>query len=302
MHTNRQGKQLEDQIHIMLDKVLDDEQDFNCNTHFNDEEEPSFLDKKLNKKNTFQNNKCIDGQKLDKFRSTRHLEDLDYINNIPITLSCHSASATKASVDYCNKNRNNSLNLNEFGYNEDTNFNEQGIENLIIENNPLDNFEFEIQGNNINYNNILNLSDRIDEESFSRLKILFMNIIFSQNGSRLLQKCLKKTEKNILKLISDEIIVNLSKTLSNPNAEEFFQKLYTLLDINDKMRFLIQLKFNFLDLSQNNFTSKPLYVFITQYLNNEGKAIIVECIREKLLEMCYVYYANIGFICSQNSR
>jgi hypothetical protein len=124
MHTSRSGKQLEDQIHIMLDKVLHDEdvrEDYVV--HFMDEDEHSFLEAGLNKKSQHLSNE----PKTNKYRSNRHLEDLNYINNISTTLSCHSASATTSSVDYCKRNRNHSLNLND---DEVINI-EQGIENLI---------------------------------------------------------------------------------------------------------------------------------------------------------------------------
>jgi hypothetical protein len=300
----KSGKQLEDQIQFMLDKVLDDEDlKDDSNNHFIDEEEPSFLDEKLNMKNILQQNKLIDGLKIDKFRSTRHLEDLNYINSISTTLSCNSTSAITASAEYCKRNRTNSFNLNEFGYNyEDVTYsNDLGIENLIIDNNPLDNLDKEYEIHSIKYNNILKLNDRIDEESFNRLQTLFLNIMYSENGSRVLQQCLKKTEKKILKLIFDEIIGNLSKILANPNANEFYQKLYTYLDLTDKGRFISELKTDFIELSRNKYTSKSLYVFITQILNNEEKLSIVECVRDNLLEMCYVIYSNLGPNCTQNS-
>jgi hypothetical protein len=298
MHTNRSGKQLEDQIHIMLDKVLYDEdlkEDYNIN--FIDKEEPSFLNEKT--KNN-QKNKFNDWSKIEKLRSARHLDDLNYIQNISTTLSCHSASATTSSVDYCNKNRN-SLSLNEFGCNEDViNVSEQGIENLIIEN-PFDNSEFELYQNNINYNNILKLGDKIDDESFYRLKPIFMSIIYSQSGSTVLQKCLKQTDKNILRLLCDEIINNLSNTFSNPNANEFCHKLYSYLEQDDKIRFIENINAIFIDLGRNKYTNKPLYVFITHILNNDEKFMIVKCIEKHLLELCYVILINIGYCFTKNS-
>mgnify|MGYP002145239682 CR=1 FL=1 len=305
MHTNRSGKQLEDQIHIMLDRVLDDEDlKEDCNVNFIDEEEPSFLDERLNSRNTLKS-KIHEGSKIDKLRSAKHLEDLNYINNLSTTLSCHSASATTASLDYCKRNRNHSLNLNELGCNEDViNFTEQGIENLIIENNHLDSLdkEIELYQNNINYNNILKLSDRIDEESFKRIQSLFLTIIYSQSGSKLLQKCLKKTEKNILRLIFDEIVNNLIKTFSNPNSNEFCQKLFSYLDQEDKYGFIEHIKTAFIELGRNKYTSKHLYVFITQFLNKEEKLMIVEFIKNHLLELCYVLFINKGFIFTKDCR
>jgi hypothetical protein len=301
MHTNRSNKQLEYQIHSMLDRVLYDEDlKEDCNINFIDEEEPSFLDER----NKALKTKVYEGSKIDKLRSAKYLEDLNYINNLSTTLSCHSGCATTASLENCKRNRNFSFNLNELGFNEEIiNFSEQGIENLIIENNDLYNLDKEIDlyQNNINYNNILKLSDRIDEESFKRLQSIFLTIIYSQSGSKLLQKCLKKTEKNVLRLILDEIVNYLIKTFSNPNSNEFCQKLFSYLDQEDKIGFIEHIKNVFIDLGRNKNTSKNLYVFITQFLNKEEKLIIVEFINNHLLELCYVLFLNIGFIFTKDS-
>lgn len=49
--------------------------------------------------------------------------------------------------------------------------------------------------------------DRIDEETFERLKGQFYDLIVCQNGSRTLQKIIKSTHYCILSRILDEVIV-----------------------------------------------------------------------------------------------
>ena len=55
--------------------------------------------------------------------------------------------------------------------------------------------------NNIEFNNI----DKLDEDSYERLKGTFVEMITSQNGSRNLQKVLKSTSSSILSNILDEV-------------------------------------------------------------------------------------------------
>lgn len=279
MHKSRSGKKLEDQIHNMLDKVLHDEDlKGDCIVHYIDEEEPSFLESGLNTKNQITN-------KFDKFRSKKHLEDLNYLHSISSSLStCNSAISN---------NRNNSLNLYELS--DEIMFTEQGIESLINEN-PIDLFEEEVS--NINYNNILKLGDKIDEESFIRLHQIFINIISSQNGSKTLLKCCKKTDKNILKLIIDELMTNIDKVFSNPNANEFCQELFSFIKEEERLYFMEQLKRRFCELSKCKFTSKSLYIFTTQFLNKNEKIIIVEFVKDHLIELCNVKYFYSGYICS----
>jgi hypothetical protein len=294
MNSSGSGKQFEDQIYCKLEKVLDDEDlKDDCNTYFIDEDEPSFFEDKTNKKNILQTNRLYECQKVDKFRHTKHLEDLNYINKISITLSTHSANTTGAD---CFKIKE------EVDYNEEAiNIEELKIENLIIENNLLDDIE-KCEINCIDYNNILKLSDRIDKESFNRLKPIFVNIINSQNGSKMLQKCLEKTKKNILRLILDEVTKSLSIIFSNINSNEFCQIFFSYLDSKERKRFISELNTNFVELSRNKFTSNTLYIFITQIISSEEKTLIVACIRDNLLEISYVNLNNIGFNITQNTR
>jgi len=47
--------------------------------------------------------------------------------------------------------------------------------------------------------------ERLDEDTYSMLKGNFFKILTTQNGSRVLQKSLKKTPKEILSLILGEV-------------------------------------------------------------------------------------------------
>jgi hypothetical protein len=222
------------------------------------------------------------------------------------------------------KSSHGQLNRNAQGYYQEGNFNNDeniftyntcnsGIENLIIEgntnyNNTASSFENYIQkdgGNNneddsdssdnmpTTYDNILKLGDRIEEESIIRLKGLFTNIILSQNGSRILQKCLKKTDKAVLSNLLDEILPNLQKMLCNPCANVFCQKLYAALEATDRKRFLNQIKTNIVELSKNKIGFKTVHLFVDLLDNPEDKQFFIECIKDNIVEMCYVSFILI---------
>jgi hypothetical protein len=147
------------------------------------------------------------------------------------------------------------------------------------------------------YDNILKLSDRIDEESMGRLKGLFANIISSQNGSRILQKCLKKTDMTILTQLLEEILPCLQKMLCNPFGQLFCQKLYAHLDDIDRKRFLTQIRNEVHVISKNKIGFKPMLFLIDQIDNIEDKQVFLDCIKEHVLEMCYVILKLILRIC-----
>jgi hypothetical protein len=185
-------------------------------------------------------------------------------------------------------------------------------DNLILESNKLpqthsmDNFL-----NNVNddfedsdyspptYDNILKLYDRIDEEGINRLKGLFANIISSQNGSKILQKCIMKTEPAILTLLLDEILPNLQKMLCNPFAQLFCQKLYAHLDLIDRKRFVTQIQNEISKLSKNKIGFKPMLFLIDQFDNMEDKQAFLDFIKDYILEMCYVIFSYSGYSSKQ---
>jgi hypothetical protein len=81
-------------------------------------------------------------------------------------------------------------------------------------------------------------SERIDERLFARIKVNLVGIIRTQNGSRVLQKYLNKTSGLVIRLIFNEIINDLNDLLIDSYANYFCQKIFGLLDHEDRLRFL----------------------------------------------------------------
>jgi hypothetical protein len=217
----------------------------------------------FNYNNYYYNNEGVTAENLflESNTNTNNTNNLFYQNNHPIVNSFEN---------YLN-------NVNE--YNKD-----EGADNNNLNDSDSDNDA----GGPPVYDNILKLSDRVSEESITRLKGLFTNIICSQNGSRILQKCLKKTDKVVLSLLLDEILNNLQKMLCNPFAHLFCQKLYGCLDVIDRKRFLTQIQCNLLELSKNRYGANPIQNIVGLVEDPDEKKIILESIKDYFLEMCYV--------------
>ena len=60
--------------------------------------------------------------------------------------------------------------------------------------------------------------ERINEESYNKFKGNFFIILTSQNGSRVIQKCLKKTTSEIISCIFQEVINNCKLRLSTKST------------------------------------------------------------------------------------
>jgi hypothetical protein len=86
--------------------------------------------------------------------------------------------------------------------------------------------------------NLLNLSDKIDENIFEKIKNNFVILIKSQNGSRVFQKFLKNTHPLIIKKIFSHIYPLLIELLLNPYANYFCQKFFLYLEKEDRFDFL----------------------------------------------------------------
>jgi hypothetical protein len=89
---------------------------------------------------------------------------------------------------------------------------------------------------------LLSISDRIDEKLFARLKGNFINIIKTQNGSRVFQKYLKNTSSLILKSIFNELKYELNELMIDQYANYFCQKFFGFLDQDDRIYFLKEVK------------------------------------------------------------
>jgi len=86
--------------------------------------------------------------------------------------------------------------------------------------------------------NKVKLFEKIDEESLHHFKGNFLKIIKSQNGSRILQKALNRTPKEVFTLIFYEIKHALPDLLVDSYANYFCQRFYDHLEFKEKIEFL----------------------------------------------------------------
>lgn len=85
----------------------------------------------------------------------------------------------------------------------------------------------------------------INEENYESLKGSFLKIINSHSGSRVLQSCITKTNKDIIIQIFIEIENNLSELIVNQYGNYFCQKFFTCLPFTYRIKFLESVNKNF---------------------------------------------------------
>jgi hypothetical protein len=90
--------------------------------------------------------------------------------------------------------------------------------------------------------NKIKMHEKVDEETYYILKGNFKSIIRTQNGSRILQKALNKTNTEILSLIFYEIQDILNELMVDSYANYFCQRFYDYLDLKEKTVFLYIVK------------------------------------------------------------
>jgi hypothetical protein len=172
----------------------------------------------------------------------------------------------------------------------------------VNKNSDINNYDNEINRYNILYS-ILKIDeisekintrnkDRIDEEIFCILKGHITNLITSQNGSRILQKLLKKTSKDILSLILEEIIEKIPDLLVDCYANYFCQKFFFVLKKEDRILFLEKIEPHFLSISQSKIGTYPLQAMMEHITDREEKKVIINAIIENILDFCYVKFIN----------
>jgi hypothetical protein len=134
---------------------------------------------------------------------------------------------------------------------------------------------------------VLRNQERIEEECYKKMKGQFLKIITTQNGSRMLQKVLKKSNKEILSLILDEISEKIHELIIDPYANYFCQKFFAVLKSQDRIKFLQSISYHFIEISKSKIGTYPIQAFIEQLSSNEEKSLIIDCIKDYLLDLCY---------------
>jgi hypothetical protein len=133
--------------------------------------------------------------------------------------------------------------------------------------------------NNQNLNKILKLKpnplipdesypDQITENFFNTFEGKFMHLIKNYNGSKLLQVSLPNTEKAIISKIFLEISRYTSELLLDPYGNYFLQKLYPILNIEEKLNFLADIQNDILFISSNSVGNYSLQ-FLIEHLKTD---------------------------------
>jgi hypothetical protein len=92
---------------------------------------------------------------------------------------------------------------------------------------------------------VISINDKIDDILFKSIRANFINIIRTQNGSRIFQKYLKNTSVNIISAIFSELKGNLKTLITDLYANYFCQKFFGFLEKKERVRFLQEvIRFN----------------------------------------------------------
>lgn len=138
--------------------------------------------------------------------------------------------------------------------------------------------------------NYLNIYEEITENNYHQMKGHFFRIIMSQNGSRILQKCISKTSKPILSMVFREICNKLGEMLIDQYANYFCPKLYLALDIQDRLWFLNILKPKCVYISKSKVGTYPLQSIIESISTQEECLVIIDAFKNNILELCQVSF------------
>jgi hypothetical protein len=143
---------------------------------------------------------------------------------------------------------------------------------------------------------LLRFAERIEENGYLILKGNFTKIAKSQNGSRSLQKIVKKTNKNILTLILEEILPDLPELIVDSYANYFCQKLYATLTFKDRLLFLDKISPCIVEMCKTKIGTFTFQTFIEHFTTDEEKKAVGDIFKGNIAEMCLVkYYLLINF-------
>lgn len=137
--------------------------------------------------------------------------------------------------------------------------------------------------------NVISNSEKIDEEKYRIMKGNFLKIIRTQNGSRLLQKTIKKTNKDILGCILDEILIHVPNLIVDPYANYFCQKFFNSLKSNDKLRWLNQIRPSLVSICKSKIGTYPVQSFIENLTNTKEKEILIGSLINHIIELSTVF-------------
>ena len=132
----------------------------------------------------------------------------------------------------------------------------------------------------------MTIGNQIDRMTLNKLKGTFYELITSQNGSRYMQKVYLNIEPDILEEIFLELLPKISKLMIDPYANYFCQKLYSVLNDENKMKFLYSLVPEIELISNSKIGTYPLQSVIEQLKTDKEQTIIMNALSGKVLSLC----------------
>ena len=118
------------------------------------------------------------------------------------------------------------------------------------------------------------------------MKGTFYELITSQNGSRFMQKVYLNTETSILEKIFIELIPKIPQLMIDPYANYFCQKFFSVLNYDNKIKFLNSLIPEAEKISNSKIGTYPIQSVIEQLKTDAEQNIILSAIQGKVLSLC----------------
>jgi hypothetical protein len=135
--------------------------------------------------------------------------------------------------------------------------------------------------------NKVKLADTVDEEAHAFLQGNYLTIISSQMGSRILQRALAHTSPCIITVIFSEIEQGIPDLMTDSYANYFCQKFFSVLDENDRLRFLCIVGDHIVEIGNSKIGTYPLQTILDQLKTEKEKKIIIDSVREKVICMSF---------------
>ena len=120
---------------------------------------------------------------------------------------------------------------------------------------------------------------------FSFNEAEFYSFITTQKGSRTIQNILTNANENEIDMIISKIKNKLSDIMIDKYGNYFFQKLIEFCTPKQRHLLLLNIKDNFVEISNNSFGTHPLQLLIEQISTNQEKEVVLKSIEGKEMNL-----------------
>ncbi len=126
---------------------------------------------------------------------------------------------------------------------------------------------------------------KIDHYIYGLIKGKFFSIIKNHKGSKIFQKYLKSTHSDILHQIFIELSQNLNELITDPYANYFCKRFFTLLNQKDRIDFLKDIEKSMVKLSSDSIGTYTIQTIIEHVGSKNEKVIIVNALKDNVKEL-----------------